>query len=144
MYMTLWCFLASTLIPFSNFSGTTWHVLVMFSIINLPWSDPQNTSSDHLSWIIKQLMNSIIKRLCENLVNEQVLNTIKPEYYNALHNSGYKSSLKYPEEIHHYNSKKRTRNIISFNPQFSQTVKTNLVKSFLRLLDKHFLKSHSL
>lgn len=89
-------------------------------------------------------MNSMIKRLCENLVNEQVLNTIKPEYYNALHNSGYKSSLKYPEEIHRYNSKKRTRNIISFNPQFSQTVKTNLVKSFLRLLDKHFLKSHSL
>ena len=32
------------------------------------------------------------------------------------------------EEIHQYNSKERTRNIIWFNPPFSQTVKTNIVK----------------
>ena len=38
--------------------------------------------------------------------------------------------------------KKRTRNIIWFNPQFSQTVKTNAAKSFFRILDKHFPKSH--
>ena len=38
--------------------------------------------------------------------------------------------------------KKRTRNIIWFNPQFSETVKTNAAKSFFRILDKHFPKSH--
>ena len=50
------------------------------------------------------------------------------------------------EEIHQYNSKERTRNIIWFNPPFCQTVKTNIVKSFFRLhfMDKHFPKSHSL
>ena len=37
-----------------------------------------NTSSDHPSQIIKQLTNSINKRLCENSVNEQVFNTVKP------------------------------------------------------------------
>ena len=38
--------------------------------------------------------------------------------------------------------KKRTRNIIWFNSQFSQNVKTNAAKSFFRILDKHFPKSH--
>ena len=103
-----------------------------------------NVSSDHPPQIIKQLTNSINKRLFENSANEQIFNTVKPVYEKTLHKSGYKSSLKYSEEIHRYNSKKRTRNIISFNPPFSQTVKTNVVKTFFRLLDKHFPKSHSL
>ena len=51
-----------------------------------------------------------------------------------------KSRLKYSEEIHQYNSKKRTQN----NPPFSQTVKTNVAKSFLRLLNKHLPNTHSL
>ena len=102
-----------------------------------------NTSSDHPPQV-KQLTNSINKRLCENSANEQVFNTAKPVYENVLHKSGSKSSLKYSEEIHQYNSKKRTRNIIWFNPPFSQTVKTNVAKSFFELLDKHFPKSHSL
>ena len=59
-----------------------------------------NTSSDHPLQIIKQLTNSINKRLCENSANEQVFNTIKQEHQNASHKSGYKSSLKYSEEIH--------------------------------------------
>ena len=64
----------------------------------------------------------------------------KPAYENALH----KSSLKYLEEINQYNSRRRTQNIIWFNPPFSQTVKTNVAKLFFRLLDKHFPKFHSL
>ena len=102
-----------------------------------------NTSSDHPPQIIKHLTNSITKRLCEHSANEQVFKTVKPIYENASHKSGYKSSFKHSEEIHQYNSKKRTRNIIWFNPPFSQTVKTNVAKSFFRLLDKHFPKSHS-
>ena len=53
-----------------------------------------NTSSDHPPPVIK-LTNSINKRLCENSANEQVFNTVKPVYENALHKNGYKSSLKY-------------------------------------------------
>ena len=93
---------------------------------------------------MKQLTNSINKRLCENLANEQVFNTVKPVYENALHKSGYKSSLKYSEEINQHSSNKRIRKIIWFNPPFTQTVKTNVAKLFLRLLDKHFPKSHLL
>ena len=47
-----------------------------------------NTTSDYWSKIKKQLTNSISKRLCENLANEQVFNTVKPVYENALHKSG--------------------------------------------------------
>ena len=71
-------------------------------------------------------------------------NTVKPLYENALCKSGYKSSLKYSEDIHQHNSKKRTTPKIWFNPPFTQTVKTNVAKSFFRLLDKHFPKSHLL
>ena len=78
------------------------------------------------------------------MANEQVFNTVKPVHENALCNSGYKSNHKYSEEIHHYNSKKRTQKIIWFNPPFTQTVKTNVAKLFFRLLDKHFPKSHLL
>ena len=103
-----------------------------------------NTSSDHPPQVIKQLTNSINKRLCENSANEQVFNTVKPVYENALHKSGYKSSLKCSEEIYHHSSNKRTRKIMWFNPPFPQTVKTNVAKLFLRLLDKHFPKSRLL
>ena len=61
-----------------------------------------------------------------------------------LYTIGYKSTLKYSKEIHQYNSRKRNRNIIWFNPPFSQTIKTNIAKTFFRLLDTHFPRSHSL
>ena len=40
-----------------------------------------------------------------------------------------------------YNRKEIARNIIWFNPPFSQTNKTHFEKSFFRLLDKHFPES---
>ena len=78
-----------------------------------------NTSSDHPPQVIKQLTNSINKRLCENSANEQVFNTIKPVYKNALHKSGYKNNLKYSEEIYQHSSNKRTQKIIWFNLSFT-------------------------
>ena len=42
-----------------------------------------NTSSDQPPQIIKQLVNSINKRLCENLANERVFTTVKAVYENA-------------------------------------------------------------
>ena len=43
-----------------------------------------------------------------------------------------------------FTSRKRTRNIIWFNPPFCQTVKTYVAEKFLRLLDKHSPKSYLL
>ena len=44
-----------------------------------------NTSSDHPPRMIKQLTNSINKRLCENLAIEQVFDSVKPEYMKMLY-----------------------------------------------------------
>ena len=41
-------------------------------------------------------------------------------------------------------NRRRRRNVIWFNPLFSQTVKTNVARLFLRLLDKHFPRLHIL
>ena len=38
------------------------------------------------------------------------------------------------------NNRNRSRNIIWFNPPFSQNVKTNIGKLFLKLVKKHFPK----
>ena len=73
--------------------------LNLITSLYTPYKKPNNSflginiSFDHPPQITKQLTNSIIKRLCENLANEQFFNTKKPEYENALHKGGYKSSL---------------------------------------------------
>ena len=38
--------------------------------------------------------------------------------------------------------KNRSRNIIRFNPRFNKAVLTNIAKIFLRLINRHFPKSH--
>ena len=40
--------------------------------------------------------------------------------------------------------RKRKRNIIWFNPPYSKNVKTNIGKTFLQLLSKHFPKDHQM
>ena len=40
--------------------------------------------------------------------------------------------------------KRKPRKIIYFNPPFSKSVKTNVIKLFLSMIDKHFPKGHKL
>ena len=42
------------------------------------------------------------------------------------------------------NKKQRERNIIWFNPPFNKNVRTNVAKTFLGLVDKHFPKNNKL
>ena len=103
------------------------------------------TSSDHPPQVIKQLPNSINRKLIENSSNKTVFNASKNEYEEALLKSGYKSNLEFQKEISsEKKNRRRRRNIIWFNPPFSQTVKTNVARVFLRLLDKRFPRSHIL
>ena len=62
----------------------------------------------------------------------------------TLKKSGYNSNLKYINQNKQRSTNKRSRNIIWFNPPFSQTVKTNVAKTFFHLLDKHFPKAQLL
>ena len=64
-------------------------------------------------------------------------------YQAALEKSGHSFKLTYEPtpnsgEEARKESKKRKRSIIWFNPPFSKSVKTNVGKQFLQLMDKHF------
>ena len=62
------------------------------------------------------------------------------EYVEAMHRSGNTGKLEYADIFG--SKKKKKRNIIWFSPPFSEHVKTNIDKEFLRLLAKHFPPHH--
>ena len=69
----------------------------------------------------------------------------KIEYETALKISGYKKvDFKYNLVYQNNNKRSRQRNIIWFNPPFSQAVSTYIAKQFRDLLDKHFPQNNQL
>ena len=62
-------------------------------------------------------------------------------YDTALKNAGYDTKLEYTETQKKQTSKKRKRNILWFNPPWSDTVSTNVAAKFLHMIDKHFKSS---
>ena len=55
--------------------------------------------------------------------------------------SGCKENFTYEQDLTP-SKKVRQRKIIWFNPPYSVNVKTNIGKTFLKLLDKHFRKTN--
>ena len=103
------------------------------------------TSSDHPPQVIKQLPNFINQKLIKNSSNKVVFDASRNEYEEPLLKSGLKSNLELQKEIsREKKNRQRRRNIIWFHPPFSQTVKTNIARLFLRLLGKHFPCLHIL
>ena len=108
-----------------------------------------NTSSNHPPQIIKQIPSSIEERLSRNSSNQEIFNSVKDENEEALKTSGYKTKLEYKGNQNNTNAnnkkkRQRKRNIIWFNPPFNKNVHTNVAKTFLKLLDKHFPRNNKL
>ena len=98
-----------------------------------------NTKSNHPPNIIKQLPASINRRISNNSCNEHEFDKAKPIYDTALKDSGYTDTLTYISNKQQTRPRrKRQRNKIWYNPPFSKNVKTNIGRSFLRLISKHF------
>ena len=57
-----------------------------------------HSSSNHLPQIIKQLLNYISERPLKNSSNQEIFNTVKVEYEDALKKSGCKVYLKYTKD----------------------------------------------
>ena len=96
-----------------------------------------HADSNHPTSVRRQIPNMISQRVSHLSSSETVFNSSKKVYEDALKNSGYKESISYIEK----DSKrkhKRCRQIIWFNPPFSQSVKTNIGAKFLKLVEKHF------
>lgn len=102
-----------------------------------------NTESNHPPNIIKQLPKSINRRITDISCNEHEFNKAKTIYDNALKSSGYTETLSYNKDKQPARPRRnRQRNIIWYNPPFSKNVKTNIGRTFLKLVSKHFPRHH--
>ncbi len=108
-------------------------------------------NSNHPPTIIKQIPKSINKRISSLSANRSSFESTAPVYREALKCSNYKDPFTYHPSTNlnktgassQANSTRR-RNIIWFNPPFSKSVKTNVGRTFLNLIDKHFPASNPL
>ena len=82
----------------------------------------------------------INKRLSDLSCNEEEYEKAKPLYKTALNESGYKTTMT-PTTA---NNRIRAHNITWFKPPYSQNVKNNIEKTFLKLVKKHFPRAHKL
>ena len=100
-----------------------------------------HAQSNHPPRIISQINPMINHRLSTLSSNQKVFNVEKSMYVKA-----WKSNL--PCDLQYTPSgqkkHKRNRNPIYYNHPFSLNVKTNISAAFLKLVDKHFNKDHSL
>ena len=102
-----------------------------------------NVNSNHPPQILKQIPILINYRLNQNSSNENIFNSSKRVYEDALKKSGFKNfELKFEKKI--AKKRNRNRNIIWFNPPYSKNVLTNIGKNFLKLVDKHFPPTNKL
>ena len=100
-----------------------------------------NAFSNHPSAIIKQLPKMINKRTSDLSCNKEEFDKVKPVYESALKDSGHFSSMSHNSNTQNAR-RKRNRKVIWFNPPYSQNVKTNIGKLFLKLVRKHFPKNN--
>ena len=94
--------------------------------------------SNHPPGIIKQLPLSVESRLRNISSSKQIFNDSIKVYQDALERSGFKHKLTYEDPENPSTTSNRKRKVIWFNPPYSKSVKTNVGKRFLNLLDKHF------
>ena len=119
----------------------------------LPYRKPDNppvyinSCSNHPPTVIKQLPRSISKRLSDLSSNEEIFEKTKPAYRDALNKSGFQEKLSYTSAQNKNDkngNKQRKRKTIWYNPPYSANIKTNIGKTFLNLIKKHFPKTNKL
>ena len=87
---------------------------------------------------------AISYRLSRNLSSELIFNESKHQYEDALNKIGFKTYKDSAAPTNKKKSKIRKSKIIWLNPPYDQNVSTNVAKIFLKLVDKHFPRTHRL
>ena len=89
-----------------------------------------NTRSNHPPSIIKQLPSGINKRISSLSCNAEEFEKAIPAYNDALQKSGFTQRLAFNDKINtdteKSKKKSRHRNILWFNPPYSESVQTNV------------------
>ena len=97
-----------------------------------------NRKSNHPPVIKRNLPSMIEKRLSKLSKDEKIFKEAAPIYQAALNKSNFKHKLSYNKPKKSNTKCNRKRKITFFNPPFCQSVRTNIGKKFLNLIDKHF------
>ena len=110
-----------------------------------------NIHSNHPPNVIKEIPATINNRLNQISSAQTHFEQAAQHYQKALGDSGHKHTLKYiakteaqTQTTQKPKKDKRKRDIVWFNPPYNTQVKTNIGKSFLQLIDKHFPPNHNL
>ena len=115
---------------------------------NKPQNIPQyvNKLSNPPPAVIRNIPASVNKRLSSISSSEAMFKKAAPLYQEALEKSGYSCTLKYEPQANNPKQKKRgrKRHILWFNPPYNHTVRTNVAREFLSLIDKCFPPGHPL
>ena len=95
-----------------------------------------NAFSKHPPTIIKQLLKMINKRISDLSCNKKEFGKVNSVYESVLKDSGNFSSM----SCNNTQNARRNRNrkVIWFNPPYSQNVKTNIGKMFIKLVREQF------
>ena len=96
-----------------------------------------NTGSNHPHNIIRQLPNMISRRISSRSSNLQEFQKAEDHYNKALEQSGHKEKVAY-EQKKTKAKKRNKRKAIWFNPPFCRSVKTNVKRTFINLVNRHF------
>ena len=100
-----------------------------------------HTGSNHPPKVLQNIPKGINRRLSLISATKEIFEREAPVYQAALEKSGHTYKLNFDENLSldMEKTKSRTRNnVVWFKPPFSQAVKTNVGRQFLKLLDKHF------
>ena len=103
-----------------------------------------NKQSNHPPAVLRNIPAGVNQRLSNISSNATIFDEAARPYQQALHKSGYDYKLKYMPTKDQPNARKRKRNILWYNPPFSQNVHTNIGRKFLSLLDTCFPPGHQL
>ena len=101
-----------------------------------------DVGSNHPEIIKKRLPGMIGKRLSKLCSTKESFDQEKVLYQEALKKSGHKEELQYIPAAAAATKRRRQRKVIYFNPPFNLETKTCVLKEFLKLIDKHFDRSH--
>ena len=103
--------------------------------------------SNHPPHIKNGLRGMIEKRINTLSTNAKVFDESKPVYEAALKQSHHPNTLTFKPKPHpprnKTTKKTRRRKCIFYNPPYCMSIKTNIGKAFLELIDKHFGEGHA-
>ena len=102
-----------------------------------------NAVSNHPPTIIKKLPKIINKKISDLSCNKEEFDKFKSVYESALKDSRHFSSMSYNSNTQNARRNRSMKAIAkAINPPYSQNVKTNIGKLFIKFVRKHFPKSN--